>query len=129
MGKITGFMELDRIREVALPVEERVRHYREFILTLKDDEQTTRDLLKQVNDQLEQITQVGNVDISTVQWSFARSRLLTLTVTPSMVRVSTPSRRARSENRTIRSGGSVTVGLRALVPTAIHTSKGACVPR
>ena len=38
MGKITGFMELERIREVALPVEERVRHYREFILTLKDDE-------------------------------------------------------------------------------------------
>ena len=38
MGKITGFMELERIREVALPVEERVRNYREFILTLKDDD-------------------------------------------------------------------------------------------
>jgi glutamate synthase (NADPH) small chain len=38
MGKITGFMELERIQEVALPVEERVRHYREFILTLKDDD-------------------------------------------------------------------------------------------
>ncbi|HEV3241592.1 MAG TPA: glutamate synthase subunit beta [Casimicrobiaceae bacterium] len=38
MGKITGFMELERIREVVLPVEERVRHYREFILTLKDQE-------------------------------------------------------------------------------------------
>ncbi|HEX8010089.1 MAG TPA: glutamate synthase subunit beta [Casimicrobiaceae bacterium] len=38
MGKITGFMELERIKEVVLPVEERIRHYREFILTLKDEE-------------------------------------------------------------------------------------------
>jgi glutamate synthase (NADPH/NADH) small chain len=38
MGKITGFMELERVREVWLPVEERVRHYREFILTLKDED-------------------------------------------------------------------------------------------
>jgi glutamate synthase (NADPH/NADH) small chain len=37
MGKITGFLELERIREVAEPVTERVRHYREFILTLSDD--------------------------------------------------------------------------------------------
>ena len=28
---------MQRIAEVALPVEERVRSYREFILTLKDD--------------------------------------------------------------------------------------------
>jgi glutamate synthase (NADPH) small chain len=38
MGKITGFMELERIQEVALPVGERLRHNREFILTLKDDQ-------------------------------------------------------------------------------------------
>ncbi len=38
MGKITGFMELERIKEVVLPVEERIRNYREFILTLKDEE-------------------------------------------------------------------------------------------
>jgi glutamate synthase (NADPH/NADH) small chain len=38
MGKITGFMELERIQEVVLPVRERVRHYREFILTLNDDD-------------------------------------------------------------------------------------------
>ena len=38
MGKITGFMELERIREVALPISERVRNYREFVLTLRDDE-------------------------------------------------------------------------------------------
>jgi glutamate synthase (NADPH/NADH) small chain len=38
MGKVTGFLELARVAEVALPVEERVRSYREFILTLKDDE-------------------------------------------------------------------------------------------
>ncbi|MEP7274749.1 MAG: glutamate synthase subunit beta [Betaproteobacteria bacterium] len=38
MGKATGFMELERIAEVAEPVPSRVRHYREFILALKDDE-------------------------------------------------------------------------------------------
>jgi glutamate synthase (NADPH/NADH) small chain len=38
MGKITGFMELQRISEVALPVGDRVRNYREFVLALKDDE-------------------------------------------------------------------------------------------
>jgi glutamate synthase (NADPH/NADH) small chain len=38
MGKITGFMELERVREVWLPVEERVRNYREFILTLKEED-------------------------------------------------------------------------------------------
>jgi len=36
MGKITGFMELQRIQEVALPVAERVRNYREFVLALAD---------------------------------------------------------------------------------------------
>ena len=38
MGKITGFLELQRIQEVAQPANERVRHYREFVLALKDDE-------------------------------------------------------------------------------------------
>jgi glutamate synthase (NADPH/NADH) small chain len=38
MGKITGFMELQRIQEVALPAAERVHNYREFVLALKDDE-------------------------------------------------------------------------------------------
>jgi glutamate synthase (NADPH) small chain len=38
VGKITGFIELQRIAEVVLPIEERVRSYREFILTLKDDD-------------------------------------------------------------------------------------------
>jgi len=37
MGKITGFMELQRIQEVALPVAERVRNYREFVLALTPD--------------------------------------------------------------------------------------------
>ena len=36
MGKTTGFLELARIAEVAEPVQERVRHYREFVLTLSD---------------------------------------------------------------------------------------------
>ena len=38
MGKITGFLELERIREVAEPVNERVHHYREFVLTLADED-------------------------------------------------------------------------------------------
>src|SRR5512132_168801 len=38
MGKVTGFMELSRIQEVALPTSERVKSFREFILTLADDE-------------------------------------------------------------------------------------------
>jgi glutamate synthase (NADPH/NADH) small chain len=36
MGKITGFLELARIAEVADPVGSRVRHFREFVHTLDD---------------------------------------------------------------------------------------------
>ena len=35
MGKITGFMELQRVHEVSLPVAERLRNYREFVLALE----------------------------------------------------------------------------------------------
>src|SRR5215471_4363402 len=38
MGKVTGFIELERIEEVALPPAERLRNYREFVLALKSDE-------------------------------------------------------------------------------------------
>jgi len=38
MGKTTGFLELQRIQEAAEAVPLRVRHYREFTLSLKDDE-------------------------------------------------------------------------------------------
>ena len=38
MGKVTGFIELERIAEVALPPKERLRNYREFVLALKADE-------------------------------------------------------------------------------------------
>jgi len=38
MGKVTGFLELQRITEASEPVPLRVRHYREFIVALKDDE-------------------------------------------------------------------------------------------
>ena len=38
-------------------------------LTTRDDEQTTRDLLKQVDDQLEQIQQTGSTDQSPIQWA------------------------------------------------------------
>jgi glutamate synthase (NADPH/NADH) small chain len=38
MGKVTGFIELQRIKEATEPIARRVTHYREFILTLADDE-------------------------------------------------------------------------------------------
>ena len=38
MGKITGFIEYERLSEAAQPVGARVKHYREFIIALKDDE-------------------------------------------------------------------------------------------
>ncbi len=36
MGKVTGFLELERIAEVAEPIGERLKHYREFVQALDD---------------------------------------------------------------------------------------------
>lgn len=38
MGKVTGFMEYDRLAEANLPVAERVKNYKEFVLHLSDDQ-------------------------------------------------------------------------------------------
>ena len=38
MGKPTGFMEFERLSEAYEPVEKRLKNYKEFILTLSDDE-------------------------------------------------------------------------------------------
>ena len=38
MGKITGFIEYQRLSEAAQPVDARLKHYREFTIALKDDE-------------------------------------------------------------------------------------------
>src|SRR4026207_1813857 len=38
MGKITGFMEFQRLKEASEPPSERVQHYREFILHLTDED-------------------------------------------------------------------------------------------
>ena len=38
MGKVTGFKEFDRVGENHLAPKERVRHYREFTLTLEDEQ-------------------------------------------------------------------------------------------
>jgi glutamate synthase (NADPH/NADH) small chain len=38
VGKVTGFLEYEREDRDYEPVEERVRHWREFVLPLKDDE-------------------------------------------------------------------------------------------
>jgi glutamate synthase (NADPH/NADH) small chain len=36
MGKVTGFMEFERLSEANLPVQERVKNYKEFVLHLTD---------------------------------------------------------------------------------------------
>ncbi|MBF4992445.1 glutamate synthase subunit beta [Methylophilus sp. QUAN] len=38
MGKVTGFMEFDRLSEENLPVKDRVKNYKEFVLHLTDDQ-------------------------------------------------------------------------------------------
>ncbi len=42
MGKITGFLEYQRLAEAAEPAGERVHHFREFVLRLPDDEASTQ---------------------------------------------------------------------------------------
>ena len=38
MGKVTGFMEFERIEEAYKPVPERLKHYKEFVVGLTEDE-------------------------------------------------------------------------------------------
>jgi glutamate synthase (NADPH/NADH) small chain len=38
MGKVTGFMEFDRLSEGYLPVQDRVKNYKEFVLHLTDED-------------------------------------------------------------------------------------------
>ncbi len=38
MGKPTGFLEFQRLSEAYAPVEERLKHYKEFVATLSDDD-------------------------------------------------------------------------------------------
>ena len=38
MGKVTGFMEFQRLSEAAEAPKSRLHHYREFVVTLKDDD-------------------------------------------------------------------------------------------
>jgi glutamate synthase (NADPH) small chain len=38
MGKVTGFIEFDRLSEPAIPASERVKNYQEFVLHLSDDD-------------------------------------------------------------------------------------------
>ena len=41
MGKVTGFMEFERVEEGYKPVRERLKNYREFVIGL-DDKQATQ---------------------------------------------------------------------------------------
>src|SRR4051812_14332076 len=38
MGKVTGFLEYERVEEGYRPIPERVKHYKEFVIGLSDDE-------------------------------------------------------------------------------------------
>jgi glutamate synthase (NADPH) small chain len=38
MGKVTGFMEFERVEEAYSPVPERLRHYREFVIGLTNEQ-------------------------------------------------------------------------------------------
>jgi glutamate synthase (NADPH/NADH) small chain len=38
MGKPTGFLEYERLSEACAPVEQRLKHYKEFVVTLSDEE-------------------------------------------------------------------------------------------
>ncbi len=38
MGKVTGFLEYERLAEANLPVQDRVKNYKEFVLHLTDDQ-------------------------------------------------------------------------------------------
>ena len=38
MGKVTGFLEYERLEEGYAPVDQRLKHYKEFVIGLKDDE-------------------------------------------------------------------------------------------
>lgn len=40
MGKVTGFMEFERQKEGYLPVEDRVRNYKEFVIPLSEEKAT-----------------------------------------------------------------------------------------
>ena len=42
MGKITGFMEFERLEEGYLPVEQRVKNYKEFVIALDDGQAKTQ---------------------------------------------------------------------------------------
>ena len=42
MGKVTGFLEIDRQERKYAPAADRVRHYREFIIPLSDEGRATR---------------------------------------------------------------------------------------
>ena len=36
MGKVTGFMELDRVERDYEPVEDRIKHFKEFLIPLDE---------------------------------------------------------------------------------------------
>ena len=51
MGKTTGFLEYQRLQEAAEAVEDRVKHYREFLLHLSDQEaRDVADIVERLGD-------------------------------------------------------------------------------
>ena len=41
MGKVTGFMEYERLEEGYAPVQTRLKHHKEFVIGLKADSPTS----------------------------------------------------------------------------------------
>ena len=46
MGKVTGFMEYERVEEGYAPIKMRVKNHREFVIGLKEDEAKVQGALK-----------------------------------------------------------------------------------
>ena len=56
MGKVTGFMEFDRLDRDYAPVDERTQHYKEFLIPLENKE--LKELINQEN-----ISELSSTDI------------------------------------------------------------------
>ena len=42
MGKVTGFKDFDRQDRTYAPVEQRIKHFKEFVISLDDEELATQ---------------------------------------------------------------------------------------
>ena len=74
MGKVTGFKEFERKDEAYKPVEERVKHYKEFTVPL-DDKEITELRYANMLKKSEFFWQVS-IEVLVMCWGLALVRLL-----------------------------------------------------